>query len=160
MEAAQLRPYQSADLAALHELDQVCFPPGIAYSLAELQAFLEHPSSFARVASSEEKIAGFAIVRPMRRAAAGSVLPVPVLHLLTIDVAPAFRRQGVGALLMNWAFEQAEALRSRAVVLEVAVDNEPAQHFYRRFGFVYTRTLPGYYGGELDAFELERDCGS
>ena len=110
------------------------------------------------IAVVSETIAGFAIVRPMRRPAAGSAVPVPVLHLLTIDVDLPFRRQGIGALLMEWTLGRARALGSRALVLEVAVDNEPAPHFYRRFGFVYSRTLPGYYGGALDAFELERDC--
>lgn len=142
----------------LYALDQVCFQPGIAYSRAELRSFVEHPSSFTAVACVAELIVGFAVVRPMRRALAGSqdFGPVPVLHLLTIDVDPRSRRHGVGALLMDWVLEQAKKLASHAVVLEVAVDNEPARQFYQRFEFIHSRTLPGYYNGETDALELER----
>ncbi len=156
MQPARLRPYQAMDLPALFALDQVCFQPGIAYSRAELRSFLEHPSSFAVVAHVSERIAGFVIVRPMRRPAIGTRVGRSVLHLLTIDVAPEFRRQGVGAMLMHWVLEQAGTLGSHGVVLEVAVNNEPAQQFYRRFDFVQTRILPGYYNGGTDAYELER----
>ncbi len=92
----------------------------------------------------------------MRKLGTGTKVTRPVLHLLTIDVSPEFRRQGVGALLMHWVLEQAQALGSQGVVLEVAVNNEPAQQFYRSFGFVQTRILPGYYNGRTDAYELER----
>ncbi len=86
----------------------------------------------------------------------GSVVPVPVLHLLTIDVSPEVRRHGVGTLLMTWVLERARALGSQAVVLEVAVDNEAARHFYQGFGFAQTRTLTGYYNGKTDAYEMQR----
>ena len=101
---------------------------------------------------------GFAIVRPIRRLTRQPGLHAmkPVLHLLTIDVARQSRRQGVGALLMHWVFEQAAKLKTAAVVLEVAVDNSPAQYFYQRFGFVEVATIPGYYNGVTDALEMER----
>ncbi len=155
----RLRGYTEVDLPALHALDQACFPPGIAYSRAELRGFLDHPSSFTAVACAEDgSIAGFAIVRPARRIArsAAPALMAPVLHLITIDVAPAARRQGVGGLLMRWILTRAEALHSRAIVLEVAVDNHTAQRFYQRFGFAVMGKIPGYYNGIIDALELER----
>ncbi len=160
----QLRGYADLDLPVLHALDQVCFPPGIAYSLPELRSFLHHPSSFTTVAfspdrgePSEESVLGFAIVRPVRRRVRGaSREPVPALHVLTIDVAPLARRQGVGGLLMQWIFAQGARLQTRAIVLEVAVDNYAAQRFYAYFGFTVTATIPGYYNGLVDAFELER----
>ena len=162
----KLRGYTAADLPALHALDQTCFPPGIAYSRAELRSFLDHPSSFTTVACGQDgSISGFAIVRPARRSlpSAAPGLMAAVLHVITIDVAPAARRQGVGGLLMEWIFAKAEALHARAIVLEVAVDNDSAQRFYRRHGFAVTGTIPGYYNGVTDALELERttsECGS
>lgn len=154
---ARLRDYEEADLPALHALDQVCFPAGIAYSFAELRSFLNHPSSFAAVAADGDQIAGFAIVRPVRRKLhrSGSVLPTPVLHVLTIDVAPQARRQGIGGLLMRWIFRKGAELRARAVVLEVAADNHTAQRFYEHQGFNVTGAIPGYYNGIMDALELE-----
>ena len=149
----KLRPYRAADLPALHTLDQLCFPPGIAYSWAELRSFIEHPSSFTIVAEHGAAIQGFAVVRPVRRSVSGGNR---ALHILTIDVAPEHRRTGVGSILMRWIFEKAEQLGSAAIVLEVAVDNQAAQEFYKRQGFLVAGTIPGYYNGVTDALELTR----
>ncbi len=153
-----LRPFHQADLPALHALDQVCFAPGIAYTRAELRAFLEHPSSFSAVATRGDATLGFAIVRPLRRKPTGAqpwARAQPVLHLLTIDVAPNARRQGIGALLMRWAVAKGVALRSRAIVLEVAVDNAAAQRFYQAFGFKPADIIPCYYNDVTDALRME-----
>ncbi len=161
--APSLRPYREADLPALHALDQACFAPGIAYSRAELRAFLDHPSSFSTVAIEtgeveNEGVLGFAIVRPMRRKAPGSRFTAsaqPVLHLLTIDVAPYARRRGVGSLLMRWAVAKGNELRSSAILLEVAVDNLSAQNFYAASGFTAHGRIHGYYNGVIDALRME-----
>ncbi len=149
----RLRPYRAADLPALHALDQICFPPGIAYSRAELRSFIEHPSSFTVVAASGGAIHGFAVVRPVRRQSADNDR---ALHILTIDVAPDHRRTGVGSALMDWMFGKAEQLGSAAIVLEVAIDNYPAQEFYKRHGFHEVGIIPGYYNSVTDALELVR----
>ncbi len=147
----ELRPYTAADFAALYALDRACFPPGIAYGRAELRAFLQHPSSFTVLACRGRIIEGFAVVRPARKAAAGAAL-----HVITIDVAPTARRKGVGGALMHWIAGKAEELGSEAIMLEVAVDNLPAQLFYRHHGFAVVGTIPGYYNGVLDALQMER----
>ena len=152
----KLRPYRVADLPALHALDQVCFPPGIAYSRAELRSFIEHPSSFTVVASDGDAVHGFVVVRPVRRPRDGGDR---ALHVLTIDVAPDHRRSGIGSTLMDWIFAKAEQLGSAAIVLEVAVDNYSAQEFYKRHGFQVIGTIPGYYNGATDALELTRQLG-
>ena len=159
-----LRDYTEADLPALCALDQVCVPPGIAYSRAELRSFLHHPSSFTTVAvaampgHTAPSIWGFAIVRPVRRRLreGDTTGMAPVLHVLTIDVAPEARRRGVGGLLMEWMVARGQELNLRAIVLEVSVDNDAAQRFYQRFGFCTAGVLPGYYNGTTDALELER----
>ncbi len=160
--AIRLRAYTEADLPALFLLDQACFPPGIAYSQAELAGFLRHPSTFTGVAvagdSDPGHPVGFAAVRPVRRKASLGRM-IPALHVLTIDVSPSLRRHGVGTLLMDWIGERARALASRKIVLEVAADNHEAQHFYGRHGFTLTGTIPGYYNGNTDAYTLERSCG-
>ncbi|WP_158615253.1 GNAT family N-acetyltransferase [Acidipila sp. EB88] len=162
MSPVALRDYTEADLPVLHALDQVCFPPGIAYSYAELRSFLHHPSSSTAVACStsasqngEEHILGFAVVRSVRRRLRESPSPAPALHILTIDVAPEARRRGVGGLLMRWMLQKGTALNLQSIVLEVSIENHAAQRFYRHFGFEVTGTIPGYYNGLTDALELE-----
>ena len=156
-----LRAATEADLPVLYELDQLCFPIGIAYSRAELSSLMRHPSASAQVACAAQAILGFAIVRPTRRRLTASGRFQPALHLITIDVAPTSRRRRIGASLMEWALERARTLGLAASVLEVATDNRAAMQFYERFGFVVTGEIPGYYGGKCDALTMERiDSGA
>lgn len=156
MPAPQLRAYVEADLPALHALDGVCFPPDIAYSRAELQHFLQHPSAFSVVAETHGAIVGFAIARSDRRRVESVAEVAQAMHIITIDVAPGARRQGIGGLLMKWIAGKAMDLRARAIVLEAAADNRAAHSFYERFGFTITGSIPGYYNGVVDAVVFER----
>jgi ribosomal-protein-alanine N-acetyltransferase len=153
---AGLRHYTAADLVALHALDAVCFPPDIAYTRHELKHFLEHPGAFSRVAEMRGDIVGFAITRSVRRRIERLGRIAAAVHIITLDVAPTARRQGVGMQLMEWILEQAIQLGAQALVLEAAVDNRQAHRFYERFDFTITGTIPGYYNGITDAFAFER----
>ena len=141
------------DLDRLYALDQSCFAPGIAYTRAELAGFLAHPSAFCVLlegARSPTELHGFAIGRTLRSRGK------PVLHIITIDVAPSVRRQGAGTQLMGWLAAKAHALQLRALRLEVAVNNADALRFYERQGFVEVGRIEGYYLGSIDALILEK----
>lgn len=147
-DSLRLRPARREDLDALLELDRACFRPGIAYSRTELRYFLFHARSVSIVAEDEDGIAGFAIVEFHFEKGQRTG------HIITIDVAEAQRRRGVGRLLMDALLErcrEAEAVRLR---LEVAVDNAAAIAFYERLGFTETGRIPGYYMGKLDAMTM------
>jgi ribosomal-protein-alanine N-acetyltransferase len=66
------------------------------------------------------------------------------------------RRRGVGRLLMEAILEGAVCAGAEAMDLEVAVDNQQAQAFYREAGFVETGRLTGYYLGALDALTMRK----
>jgi [ribosomal protein S18]-alanine N-acetyltransferase len=147
----RLRPFHGSDLHDLHKLDQVCFAPDIAYSKAELEYFLANPRSTCWVAEAEDfGLAGFLILERMRRRgiAAG--------HIVTIDVAEATRRQGVGRLLMETAEAEAKRHGARLLMLEVAEDNTAARAFYRKMGFADVGRIARYYAGRLDARVMEK----
>ncbi|MGH9587966.1 MAG: GNAT family N-acetyltransferase [Acidobacteriaceae bacterium] len=133
---------------ALLALDRACFRPGIAYSKGELQYFLFHPQSISIVAERDGEIAGFAIVefqfQKGRRAG----------HIITIDVAEAQRRHGVGRLLMDAVLGCCREVEAALLRLEVAVDNAGAIAFYEQLGFTQTGRIPGYYLGKLDALTM------
>ncbi len=57
--AVTLRAYEPHDFAALHRLDQACFPAGISYSKTTLHYFLTIPSADCIVAADGKQIAGF-----------------------------------------------------------------------------------------------------
>lgn len=147
----QLRDARPGDFNALYALDQACFAPGIAWSKAEMLYFLKHGSNFAIVAEGEgTAIAGFAIVGTFRRRGAA------MGRLITIDVHADARRKGLGNALMAAVEEKLRAAGATVIVLEVAVDNAPAQVFYERHGFIRTGRIPGYYLGRIDALAMEK----
>jgi ribosomal-protein-alanine N-acetyltransferase len=141
-----------AEIDRLYALDQICFHPGVAYSRAELSAFLSHPSTFTALVEDERAgLLGFAIARTVRKRGKG------FFHIITIDVAPSARRRGAGTLLMEWMAAQARGLRLAGLRLEVAVDNADALGFYTCHNFTEVGRIPGYYLGRTDAIILERE---
>ena len=58
-----------------------------------------------------------------------------VLYVVSLSVTAHRRGQGIGAVLLAKAVEEATAAGLRAVALDVAVGNEDAIRFYRREGF-------------------------
>lgn len=147
----RLRSPQKGDLAQLHALDQACFPRGISYSMAELNYFLVNPRCLCWIAEDREmKLVGFLIVERLRRGGAMKG------HILTVDVCPENRQQGVGMLLMQTAEEQMKREGAYLLTLEVAVDNPAAMAFYDRMGFSPTGRIAGYYPGGLDANVMEK----
>ncbi len=147
--AFTIRNYRAADFERLWQIDQLCFPPGIAYSQMELTGFIMRRNAITLVgefqdAGEENPIAGFAIAQPVRRKYG---------RILTLDIVPQARRFGLATQLMNACEERVRALGCGEMYLETAVDNEPALRLYRRLGYEVLRTLPEYYSSHgLDAF--------
>lgn len=75
-------------------------------------------------------------------------------ELLLFAVDPAFRRRGLGFLLLEHLVATARADGSDRIFLEMRRDN-PAESLYRRFGFTPIGERPNYYrtlnGNRLDA---------
>jgi [ribosomal protein S18]-alanine N-acetyltransferase len=146
-----LRGIEKTDLDALAALDRECFRPGIAYSRADLRYYLCHPRSFSVAAEDELGIIlGFVIAESYLEEGRG------IGHVITVDVAPASRRHGLGRMLMEAVFDHLRASEAAMVRLEVAIDNAAAQAFYQRLGFVRTGRIPGFYPGGLDALIMEK----
>ena len=146
----RLRDAVEADLNSLFELDQICFPAGIAYSLGEFRSLLRSSRTIGVVAEDEEVLAGFAMAQSgWFRRAHGS-------HVITIDVAPAFRRRGIGRLLMDHIEARVTDGGASWLRLEVAADNSAALSFYTGLGFEPIGRIRGYYHGNLDAIVMEK----
>ncbi len=156
-----LRDFQSVDFETLWRIDQKCFPPGIAYTKAELKAYVSAARVFTVVAeggpggagiadSGRESVTilGFIIAQANRRG---------IGHIITIDVLPEGRRSGIGSSLLGAAEQRLRNLHCDRIYLETAVDNMAAQKFYERHGYAVTKTIPGYYSNGVDAFVLMKD---
>jgi [ribosomal protein S18]-alanine N-acetyltransferase len=141
-----LRAYDPSDFAALYRLDQSCFPAGIAYSKTTLRYFLGLRTADCVVALEDTHIAGFILTEENP----------PLAHVITLDVAEKYRRQGVGSALLAES-ERNLALRGvRHVLLETAVTNETAIAFWQRHGYRIEATLKRYYLSRLDAYEMRK----
>ena len=146
-----IRPFQGRDLVRLYQLDQTCFPQGVAYSRAELQYFLTHPRCSCWIAEQpDSKLAGFVILERATRNGR------PAGHIITLDVDPADRRHGLGTLLMQTAEDQMKQEGAAVISLEVAENNAAARQFYRGLGFVNRGKIAKYYGGRIDAEVMEK----
>lgn len=78
-----------------------------------------------------------------------------VAQVMTIGVAPAAQRRGLGALLLTALLDHARDLGAEAALLEVRVDNEPAIALYERFGFTVLGRRRRYYQPEdVDAWTM------
>jgi ribosomal-protein-alanine acetyltransferase len=81
---------------------------------------------------------------------------VDEVHLLNIVVHPAHRRAGIGRLLMDALVADAQAVRARALELEVRAGNAPALALYADYGFEIVGRRRRYYADGEDAVLMER----
>ncbi len=67
------------------------------------------------------------------------------LHINTLAVEPAARRQGLATRLLLFVFAEAVAAGVRRATLEVRRSNDAALRLYERLGFVVHAVRPRYY---------------
>jgi ribosomal protein S18 acetylase RimI-like enzyme len=144
--AVTLRSYEPHDFAALHRLDQSCFLPGISYSKTTFHYFLTIASADCIVAADGARIAGFILTEENP----------PLAHIITLDVAEAHRRHGVGSALLVESQKKLAFRGVRSILLETAIDNDGAVAFWKRHGYRIEAVLKRYYLGRLDAYEMRK----
>jgi ribosomal-protein-alanine N-acetyltransferase len=149
-----LREFRTEDFEVLWRIDQKCFAPGIAYPRRELAAYIQRRGSFTIVAEPAKEpraVVGFIVAEASRRG---------VGHIITIDVLPDSRRDGLGSKLLTAAEGRLQQVPCHTVMLETAVDNNSALAFYKRHRYSVLKTIPRYYSNGVDALVLEKDLPS
>ena len=163
-----IRDYCAADFDRLWQIDQLCFPDGIAYTQMELSGFVMKRNAItlvaeAHVANTGEsgpgsqdtdtcagpgRIVGFAVAHPIRGR---------IGRILTLDIISHARRFGLASRLMQEIERRLRTAGCNQVYLETAVNNKPALQLYRKLGYEIVRTLPEYYSSHaLDAFQMAK----
>ena len=144
-----IREYRAADFDRLWRIDQLCFPPGIAYTQMDLTGFISRRKAITLVAEFAEGsefaggAAGFAVAQPIRK----------IGRILTLDIVTEARRFGLATRLMQDCERRLRAGGCEQVFLETAVNNEPALLLYHKLGYEILRRLPLYYPTHaLDAY--------
>lgn len=72
------------------------------------------------------------------------------LHINTLAVHPAWRRQGLAVRLLRYVLTDAVARGADKATLEVRRSNIAAQRLYERFGFATTAVRTNYYRDPIE----------
>lgn len=142
----QLRGYRPSDLDAMYALDMICFEPQFRFSRSHMRKFAEAPNARVVVAERDGKLAGFCIVH------LESVNGGTVGYIVTLDVEPALRQQGLGQRLMQVAEQQTLAAGVGGMALHVFTGNESAVRFYECLGYRRLDRARNFYGARTDAW--------
>ena len=147
-----LEPLRESDSPAISDLHHEDFAR--PWTDVEFAALLAQETVFgyaARVTGhGNERPVGFVLAR----LAAGEA------EILTVAVARAHRRQGLGWQLMDAVLRELHAQRAEALFLEVDETNAAAIALYRRLGFIVVGKRPGYFqsdAGTTGALVMRRD---
>jgi ribosomal-protein-alanine N-acetyltransferase len=138
-----IRKARQDDIGAIAGIEAESFPdPWSAEVFAETLAYF--PSTFF-VAVHQGRVVGFI---------AGGIEDTGEEvygHICNLAVTPAYRKWGVGRMLVQRAERQFAINLAAGVQLEVRVSNLPAQQFYRRLGYRDVFLIDRYYANGEDA---------
>jgi len=127
------------NLDRLYEIETECFKQE-AFGKQQIVHLLTDYNSISLVAKSDDEIAGFIIgvIYSEGNAFVG--------HVLTIDVSPAYRRQGIGLKLLQEIEKLFMGKGVRTCCLEVREHNVAALRLYEKCGYKKVSKLKNYYG--------------
>jgi ribosomal-protein-alanine N-acetyltransferase len=149
-----LRPYKPSDLDALYALDVVCFDPPFRFTRSAMRRFAEARRAHSTLAEDAGQLLGFCITHVQTaRGLRGA-------YIVTLDVAPSHRRQGLARVLMQAAEQQAIAANCTQLALHVFTGNAAAIAFYEQLGFTPSHRESGFYGMGLDAFVYRKQLSA
>ena len=169
-----IRPMRLADVPQANEIDRECFPdqwPPPSYKTEllfnRLADYLvawevdENPAepiektehSEARPGHFLRRVRRFFSIKKAPHSATrqriiglvGFWIVAGEAHITTIGVREAYRRQGIGELLLISAIELALMRHAQMTTLEVRASNSVAIALYEKYGFTKTGVRRGYY---------------
>ena len=141
MDRIMLRAYRPGDWEAMHALDLVCFAPAFQFSRRAMRGFAEARGAIAILAEVDAELAGFCIAQ----------LHDQTGYVVTLDVAPAWRRQGLALRLMADMEARITAAGGTHMTLHVFTENAQAILFYEGIGYGRVGMATNFYGRGLDA---------
>jgi ribosomal-protein-alanine N-acetyltransferase len=144
-ERCRIREFVAEDLGSVCEIEVESFPYPYPCKL-----FLAYQALFPElflVAECGGRVVGYALAIAERGGRA---------HVISIAVAPGFRRRGLGRALMLHLEERFRRLGLVEVVLEVAVSNAAAISLYRSLGYSVVGRIQRYYPDGEDAYLMSK----
>ena len=128
----QIVPFAAAHVDAVADIEQACFAD--PWTREGLREELDNPCACFLTAVDETGTAAGYI---------GCHTVLDEGYIANVAVSPAFRRQGIGRMLVQELLARSEALAF--VTLEVRASNAPAIALYTGCGFVPVGTRKNFY---------------
>lgn len=148
-EEVTLREYRASDLDAMCALDDVCFAQPFRFSRRAMRAFAEARAASVVVAEAAGKLAGFCIGHLEERTG----------YVVTLDVAPEWRRRSVARRLMEEVEGRARGAGALGMELHVFTGNAEAIRFYEGMGYSRVMMVERFYGRGMDALVYRKRFG-
>lgn len=149
MNQTVLYPLRRDDLVDVARIHATCFDD--PWEERMLGRVLSMPGAFGLAARRQDRLVGFALGR----------VAADECELLSLGVASEFRREGIGATILDAAMEWASLAGARSFFLEVAENNQSALRLYAGRSMVMVGRRPRYYtlkhGGYAAAYTMR--CG-
>jgi ribosomal-protein-alanine N-acetyltransferase len=139
-----LRAMQADDLAAVAEMERRCHATPWSDRLFREELICDH-AAIDLLWHADRRV-GYVCCRQI----------CDELHILKVTVEHAFRRRGLGRMLLDHVLQRACAAGCRRVFLEVRTGNTGAIALYSSFGFETVGRRKGYYPDGEDALVMER----
>jgi ribosomal protein S18 acetylase RimI-like enzyme len=144
-----IRKARSADVAALTELDRVCFPAADRFPRRTWRHLLttaaRNRSCISIIAECDGTVVGAAAVLLRSDST--------LARLYTLAVDPSARGGGLGRRLIAEILQRVPA-RCDRVSLEVRATNTAARGLYESLGLEKSADLPAYYADYADAVRM------
>lgn len=132
------------DLSAVIQIEKESFDH--PWSQEEFLACLRSRNCIGMVALCDSKVVGFMIYELVNKR----------VHLISVAVTTAFRRRGIGRMMMDKLKNKLSAQYRTQVSLEVRETNLAAQLFFRSCQFQATSVLRDFYEQtQEDAYQMQ-----
>lgn len=140
------------DAGAIAQMSRSHIEQGLGWSWREGRVLraIRDPATNVAVMAQADGIVGFGIMQYYEETA----------HLALFAVRPSHRHRGLGSALVNWLEQPTRIAGIERIRVEARADNARAIAFYGRLGFVPVRTVSGYYGGTVDAVQLQKQLAA
>lgn len=129
----RIRKLEQGDITALVEIEKSSF--SMPWSARDMEALLQRDYCLYLVAECDDTVAGFCGLTNICNEG----------NIDNVVVAEAFRRRGIGDMLLRTLLDRGMEAGIEAFTLEVRVSNLTAIHLYEKHGFVSEGIRPKFY---------------
>lgn len=141
-----IRLAESGDFHAVQQLEHLSFDASDRFSDRVIKYHIRKHKLYVLV--DDGGVAAYCVLVFYRKS----------IRLYSLAVLPKKRRKGYASALIAFVVSMAAEMQKEYVTLEVADNNAGARALYEKYGFIKTRSLPGYYD-TADGIRLEKRIG-